>query len=210
MEDQQLPPAPNRAQALVAKAGYTVYEAGRTLFDQPVLVYLPRKARRWPDYDIVDHVGRPLGAELKVGTPSPFEVTAPSRIVDSFGSPVLEIRPSRHLLRTEFAITGVATGSFVVKGLEGSRVSIEANRERFGMIRSSRLQGLGVGEARVEDDAGNVVGRIRHLRTSRNPFRRQPAWVIGLDPMLRGPLRRLVVAAPSVLAAVRRVQEASA
>ncbi|MGI9598624.1 MAG: hypothetical protein ACR2QK_20835, partial [Acidimicrobiales bacterium] len=49
----------------MAKSGFVVYEGGRSIFDESVLVYLSRPKNQWPDFDIVDHLGRALGASRR-------------------------------------------------------------------------------------------------------------------------------------------------
>lgn len=203
------PPDPSRAQDLVARSGFTVYEPGRTVFDQPVLVYLPRRGKRWSDFDIVDHVGRPLAREVKTKDPRLLSVGVPSRIVDTYNNPILEIRPkSGRFLSTDFEVLGAANGMFSQRVTLASRLTIEANAEPFGAIIGGRLSGFS-GNMEIEDHDKNIVGEIRQYRLTRNPFSMDKALVMGIDPLLRGELRRLLVAAPPILFAIRRQQQGS-
>jgi len=212
--DPPEPPPPGPAQRLVAKAGFTLYEAGNSIFDEPILVYLATSARRRDDFTVTDHIDRPLGATRALGNPGPFAKVVPTEIVDPRGSSVLSIRQSSHRgwskwFRLIYEISGVANGMYTMSSVGSRELTLEANSEPFGYIHGAGFRGLAGKHLTLLDHDRRAVGDVRVFVEQRNPFHRTVSHVISFDPALGGELRRLLVAAPVVIEAVRRAHEAS-
>jgi hypothetical protein len=204
----QGPPAPGFAQQLVARSGFVVYEGGRTVFDESVLVYRARTRKHWPDFDISDHVGRALAVVRVQGPRSLLGQRRPSEILDLGGSRLLRVRPINKMFSQTFEISGVANAHFVAKG-SGRTATIEANGERFGAVAGSSFRGMANSQLSIVDHADRQVGVIKSYRRG-GLMRRVDDYVVSIEPTLRGPLRRSILAIPTVVAMIRRAQEQAA
>lgn len=202
------PPPPGPAQRLAARAGVVLYEGGNSLFDEPVLVYLPRPGNRWSGLTIYDHVDRLLGFTKKLGSPGPFTVNVAAGITDARGTSVLEVRPRPKLFRFNYDVSGVANGRYTMSSVGSQELILEANNEPFGYVRGQGLRGLSGRILTVLDRDRHEVGQLRVFPDHRNLFRLSISYVLSLDPGLDGELRRLLVAAPVVVEGVRRSQQA--
>lgn len=203
-----IPPPPNFAQGLVARSGAVVYEGGRSVFDESVMVYRARQKKQWPGFDVVDHVGRPLAVILAQGQSTMFTVMRRVIVMDLGGSPLLTVQPANKLFSNLFDVSGVASATFTKKG-SGRKMSIMSNNERFGVIAGSAISGLLSDRLTILDDREQEVAVVRSFRRGRR-MSQVHDFVVSVDPALRGPLRRLLIAAPPILAVVRRLHEQSA
>ncbi len=197
-------PPPGRAQHLVASSGFVVYEAGRSIFDESVLVYLARSRWDLGDFDVVDHVGRPLGASR---SEEARQFLTPSRatvLIDPGGSELLRVVAERGWMKFVFAVGGVANARFETASAGLSELRITSNAERFGCVVGQGVRGLAASELAILDHHRLEVGRIRvHRRRSWSPAR---DYVVSMKPGQRDELRRLLPAVPLVLARLRETR----
>lgn len=205
----QEPPPPGRAQRLVARAGFVVYEAGRSIFDEPVLVYLARTSTHWPDFDVVDHVGRVLGhARLQVRRSARL-TAGPITLFDPGGHRLLSVRPESKLFRFAYRISGVASADYVMRSLGSSELVIEAGNERLGSVLGRGFRGLSGSHLSLLDHDRRQVGEIRTFVEHRRLLAPVDSFVVRYEPALRGDLRRLSLAAPMVIALIRRARRST-
>jgi hypothetical protein len=205
-EDRQ--PPPGRAQGLVARSGAVVYEEGRSLFDEPVLVYLGSSTGgSGVRFAVQDHVGQARGwcrAEPRRG----LAVNLATEVFDVGPAPVLRVRPRPFRPRRSYRIEGVAT-ALVNSSLGGRELSLEADGERLGLLRGSGLRGVNAAEIQILDHADRRVGRIWTGRERVGLLSRAQSYVLDVEPGLRGELRRLLAAAPVVIESIRRARARS-
>lgn len=202
-----VPPPPGPAQRLVAKAGFSVYEGGSSIFSEPVLVYLSKRVRRWPDFEVFDYIDRPLAITRKAGNPGPLALNGTTALHDMGGAPLVTIAPESKLFRHNYLVSGVANGLYTMSTIGSRELTIEANNEPFGYISGQGFKGLGGRNLTVFDHNRQEVAAIRVFVESRSLIHRTISHVISIDPNLSGELRRLLVAAPVVIEGVRRSQE---
>ncbi|MEM7324748.1 MAG: hypothetical protein AAF531_16795 [Actinomycetota bacterium] len=178
-----------------------VYEEGTSIFTDPVLVYLSRSWRAPTEFRIFDHVDRPRGLSRKV---RPWALPATSvELSDPWGAPLLKVTPTRELFRFNHRVEGVASARFTMPTIRSSELTIVQNREPFGFIVGAGFQGVRGTRLTVLDDSRREVGEIRTFPGS-GPWRqRTVGHVVSLEPGLGGPLRRLLVAAPPIIEAIR-------
>jgi hypothetical protein len=203
------PPPPGPAQRLAARAGVVVYEGGNSLFDEPVLVYLPRAGTRWSGLTIHDHVDRVLGYTEKIGNPGAFTVNVAMRVADARGTGVLEVRAQPKIFRFIYEVSGVANGRYTMGTVGSQELSLEANNERFGYIKGQGFRGLAGKVLTIFDHDQQKVGELRAFVDHKNLFRQSVSYVLSVDPGLGGELRRMLVGAPIVVEGIRRSQQGS-
>lgn len=201
------PPHPVRAQELVARAGVVVYESGRSLFDESVLVHLVRSRRYWSDFDVVDHVGRGLGGtRLDVSRGWFSRLVGTTVLLDHADVAVLEVEPGRKFYGSPFRVRGVVDARLEILrfGFRGFKIMI--GEQEVGSVVGSGFRGALSSTLRLLDRGGVQVGTIR-------VFRRWAIWsgaadmVVSVDPGLQGDLRRVVPAIPIVLANIRQARD---
>ncbi|MGB5758878.1 MAG: hypothetical protein WBM50_18340 [Acidimicrobiales bacterium] len=198
--DGPIPP-PGRAQRLVAGSGFVVYERGRSIFDESVLVYLARSGRDIGHFDVVDHVGRPLGASRPEERLQFFTPRRSTVLIDPGGSELLRVVAERGWMKYVFAVSGVANARFETASAGLSELRITSNGERFGGVIGRGIRGLAATDLAILDHNGIEVGRIRvHRRQIWSPAR---DYVVSTKPGRRDELRRLIPAVPVVLATLR-------
>lgn len=191
---------------LVERSGFVVYEPGTTLFNESVLVYVARpKRREWPGFDVYDHLGRPM-ATIRREVASRLSTTrGPCNLFDRDGARLLRIEPRFHPFKPVIDVSGIAEARFSSGTTIFAGLTISANREPFGRISGDRLRGLHGRGFTIQDHNRTPVGAIRI--DGDGLFRKHvESYVVRLDTGLDGPLRRLILAAPPVLAMVRRAQ----
>ncbi len=198
------PPPPNKAQQLVARSGFVLYEGGRSVFDESVLVYLAKHKTRWPDCDITDHVGRRLGA-VRQKHRRRWVSNSQTSVFDAGGSQLLHVTPRPGLFSFLFDVSGVANGRYRSTSITARELVIEANNERFGSIRGPSFQGMGAGKIEILDQREEPVGAIRSMSAG-SSFSSWDHYVMSIDPQVGGDFRRLLVAAPLIASLVKRTQ----
>ena len=187
-----------------------VYEGGSSLFDEPVLVYLPRAGTRWSGLTIHNHVDRVLGFTQKIGNPGAFTVNVAMRVADAGGNQVMEVCARPKIFRFIYEVSGVANGRYTMTTVGTQELSLEANNEQFGFIKGQGLRGLGGKFLTVFDHDRQEVGELRAFVDHKNLFRQSVSYVLSVDPGLGGELRRMLVAAPIVVEGIRRSQQGGA
>jgi hypothetical protein len=201
------PPPPGKAQQLVARSGFVLYEGGNSVFDESVLVYMAKPSKKmWPDADITDHVGKPLGA-VRMQTRRSFQSAGPTTVFDHGGTRILHILRKTSFFNYSYEVTGVSEGAYGGATIGGKELLIEANNERYGSVRGPSFRGLGSSRLEILDQDRNQVGAIRSFRASTSPFVSLNHYVMSVDPSVRGEFRRLLVAAPVIAEFVKRTQQ---
>ncbi len=195
-----MPPPPNLAQQLVSQAGFAVYEGGHSMFDEPVLVFLARPKRSWPDFDVTDHVGRGLGF-AQVSVRRGMVLTRRSDVMDTSGTSVLGIKPKVGF-SLSFTVSGVANASLRARS---PGLVIETGGMRIGAVGGSRFLGLGGDRLTLLDDQERPVGTFRSFKRG-GLFDRVDDFVVSLDRKCPDYLRDLVPALPTIIVMIRRDQ----
>ena len=191
---------------MVARSGFVLYEGGRSVFDESVLVYLAGPKSVWPDATITDHVGRMLGA-VRMQVRRSFQAPGPTGIFDTGGARVLHISRRTSFFSYSFDVSGVAHASYSGATIGGRELVMEANNERFGSVRGPSYRGLAGTHLEILDQDRNQVGAIRSFTTSTSIFRSTDDYVMSIDPSVHGEFRRLLVAAPVIAAFMKRIQQ---
>ncbi len=196
------PPPPGAAQGLVARAGFVVYEGGRSVFDESVLVYIAHHQRSWPNAEVVDHVGRPLGAVRRRQNHGLLRTTPLFRITDPAGGKLFDVVAKNRLLSRRYVVTGVAAVDVLVPGTNHHRGRGTRRLDRWQAHRRprpavhrarQRQQGRGGHTALPQ---GQQVGprlRLRDVDRSRSA----------------GEFRRASVAAPVALEQARHAEQSA-
>jgi hypothetical protein len=204
-----LPPAsapPGKVEALVAKSGFTVYEPGRNLFDEPLMVYLARPRSQWPNFDIYNHTGRILGASRSKRRNSLTQIRAATNYYDRRMNQILRVQPHPGAFKLTFEVTGVANAEVVSTMSRFGDLIIQANNEPYGMLDSPPLLGMSATYIKILDLHKNQVGAIRTFRTDAL-FRRTDNYVVSIDPQVRGELRRVLITVPTMIAVIRGMRQ---
>lgn len=202
------PPPPGPAQALAAKLGYTVYEGGGSIFSAPVLVFLGRDRGKPSEYDVFDHVDRPLGYCRQLPG-SMLRVESPCQIYDPFHAPLLQARPTSGLFRISYQINGVTSALFTGPVIVGKEITIERNSEPFGYVRGPGPAAKPAARAEVLDHNRQPVAELRVIEERTLFAVKRRDMVINIDPMLGGELRRLLIALPMVMDQIRQRNESN-
>lgn len=200
------PPPPGKAQQLVARSGFVLYEGGNSVFDESVLVYMAKTKKQWPDADITDHVGRPLGA-VRIQVRRSLQPVGPTAIFDPGGARILHVTRRTSFFNHSYDVTGVSQATYGGATIGGKELLIEANSERYGSIRGSSFRGLSGSRLEILDQDRNQVGAIRSFSANNSPFVSLDHYVMSIDPSVRGEFRRLLVVAPLIAAFVKRTQQ---
>lgn len=188
----------------MARSGFVLYEGGRSVFDESVLVYLAKHKTRWPDCDITDHVGRQLGA-VRLQHRARWAGRGPASVFDAGGSRLLHVMPRPSLFSFLFDVSGVAEGRYRSTSFTAKEMVIEANNERFGSIRGPSFQGMTATKMEILDQREQPVGAIRSMSAG-SSFSSWDHYVMSIDPQVSGEFRRLLVVAPLIAAFVKRTQ----
>ena len=196
------PPPPGAAQGLVARAGFVVYEGGRSVFDESVLVYIAHHQRSWPNAEVVDHVGRPLGAVRRRQTHGLLRTTPLFRVTDPAGGKLFDIVAKNRLLSRRYVVTGVAAVTF-----RFPEQTITAGEEPVGSI-DGKLIGASDQRFTVLDNGNKAVAVIQRYSRG-NRWVRDYDYVTSIDPVLRGELRRAIIAAPVALEQARHAEQSA-
>ncbi len=199
------PPPPNLAQQLVARSGFVLYEGGRSVFDESVLVYQAKHKSSWPNCDITDHVGRTLGLIRRQGRGG-FAKQGPAAVFDPGGAELLRVAQGTKRFNFVFDVTGVASARYETSTIGGREMVIEANNERFGSIRGPAYRGMTASTMEILDQNRNPVGGIRSISAG-SSFSSWDHYVMSIKPHVGGELRRLLIAAPLVIAFAKRAQQ---
>lgn len=200
LDDERQPPPPTRAQALLAEAGVTVYEPGEGLFDQPALIYLARRTKHGPAFDVFDHVGRPLAREAELADYRFGVVRRPYlALFGDDGQSLFAIRSRWNPWRM-YTVSGIESAVVGPQGTEGE-IPLTAGREPVGAIVGLSDYGAFLSSARelrLEDHNGAKAACLQGFPRRYNVGSHAIDWVMTVNPKLRGPLRRLAVVAPSI------------
>ncbi len=202
------PPPPGRAEKLVAQSGFVVYEGGNSVFDESLLVYIARPHKQWPDFDVCDHVGRPLAYSRSERRSSMFKRRNPVVYYDQRMNQILHIRSTMGGFSMAFEVSGVANCRVSGGPTRMGRLVIEANNEQYGTIIGSRMRGMLASSIEIVDDRENRIAAIRSFGDG-GLFSKVWHYVMSIEPGLRGELRRTLVGVPSIIATVRSQQQAS-
>lgn len=194
-DPENQPPPPNLAQSLVSRSGFTVYEAGSTLFDQPVLVYV--MTERIPEFVIHDHVGRRLGSTATDRLTWGRRIR---RIGDAQGSTVLTVRRNSGFPVDTFRVAGAATGS-ILRSTSG--FELQGGSALLGTVRGSGLWPHSGSSFQIVDGDDRSIGAIRGYRQFKDGMLDVYSYAMSIEPGLRGPLRSMLPAVPTVLALSR-------
>ncbi|MGI9597624.1 MAG: hypothetical protein ACR2QK_15785, partial [Acidimicrobiales bacterium] len=159
------------------------------------------------------HVGRALGASRRQvpRTFSPlggFVTKSRSAVFDPAGARLLDVRPGGQLFKLSYAVTGVATGHYITPSIGPTKLSIGADNEPYGSIVGRGFKWIHDPTLTILDHDDQPVGAIRSF-PRRNNWSPTVDYVLSVKPTLRGELRRLLIAAPTVVAMVRRAQQQS-
>ena len=191
------PPPPNRSQQLVSRSGFVVYEGGRTIFDESVLVFLSKPGHNRVEFDVTDHVGRRLGATRLV---RPANVLAlnpgPVNIFDPGGSQLLRVTNRSAIFSATYGVSGTANGEYRSTNLGSWNLSIEANNEPFGSL-VGKVFDPQRAHISILDHDRQPVGKMRNFGDG-GVFGSRRDYVLSVDPAVRGEFRRLLIAAPVV------------
>lgn len=193
------PPPPNHAQGLVARSGYTVYESGTSLFDQPVLVY--EASREFPNVHIFDHLGKPMGRAVKEHRG--WLSNGPIRFFDNWGNEVLQMRQQVGLGDPSYSITGVVNAKLSAS-LTGGRITITQNGMVHGELSGGGIMGAAGNFLKIFDPAHRKVGEVKGHHEYHYFLSSVYSYVISVDPSIRGPLRQALVAVPVAMGMTRR------
>lgn len=185
-----------------------VYESGRSVFDESVLVYLVRSRRYWADFDVVDHVGRPLAGTRLDGRSKLFSRLRTTVLLDPAGGAVFEVVPAQTHLGSPFRVRGVTDARLDVMRLGFRGVRIKVGGEGVGSVVGTGLRGVRGARLGILNSGQVQVGTIE-------VFRRWGIWssaadmVVSVGPGLEGDLRRIVPIVPIVLANLRQALNSS-
>lgn len=200
------PPPPGKAERLVAQSGFVVYEGGSSLFDESVLVYVARTRDLWPEFDIYDHVGRPLGYSRNVPDSGPVLLERWSQdrsaYYDHGHNELLRVANSGNSV---FNVTGGATCRVVSEWKNMGNMIISANNEPYGAVVGPRYRGLTDSTLRILDARQAQVGAIKVLEEGRWPNSIRH-YVVSVEAGLRGELRSIAIAVPTMVAVIKEQQ----
>ena len=204
------PGPPNLAQRLVAKAGQTVYEGGTGLFDEPVLVYVGVGRMAPMEFTIHDHVGGRRGTSDRKKATSPFRSAPPINLRDGDGKTVLEFHRQWMIFAPNiYRVEGIVSAIFELVGagtaLLGNRDDVQlrvtVKDESVCVIRGHGFVGEPGGYFTAFDGENRQVATIKPSVESVGK-RRTTCYVSSIKPDVGGELRRLLVAAPLVIAGI--------
>ena len=195
------PPPPNHAQALVARSGFTVYEEGRTMFDQPVLVY--EASRDFPNMAIFDHLGRPMGRTVRLDRGFLGLGMGTVRILDTWSNAVLDLRQHTGFTDASYSIRGVLDAS-LAPSFAGRRLTIRSRGVVHGELSAGGLMGVAGPRLTIYDATHHAVGELRGHHEYHHFLSSTYSYVMSIDPGLRGPLRQALIAVPIALGMLRR------
>ena len=200
------PPPPGRVAGLVAKSGFVQYEPGRSIFDQSVVVYLSGETSgTWPNTQITDHVGRHLGQIRRTSGPLLSGHYGDFSLYDANGSEVLRIDARTPAFRVEFRIELTANGRYVMATF-GSELTIEVNGQAVASI-SARSGRTSVETVRtILSEGGRQIGAIKSYKAGGRFMDCRVDSVMWVNPSVDGNLRRLLLAAPLVIASAEKVR----
>ena len=201
------PGPPNLAQRLVANAGFAVYEGGTGLFDEPVLVYVGVGRMAPMEFSIHDHVGQQRGASARPEATSLFR-TPPVQLRDLAGQVVMEVHRRWMIFAPNiYRVEGCASGLFELVWKESGlfqnhyELRVTTNDTPVCVIRGHGFVGDPKGHFTAFDQENRQVAVfIPSVESVRK--RRTTCYVASIDPNVGGDLRRLLVAAPLVIAGI--------
>jgi hypothetical protein len=195
---------------LVAKSGFTVYEPGASVFDESVLVFLATMHDDWPDYQVLDHVGRPLAYSKFLGRDEkPWSRhRSPTVFSDPLNNEIFQLLAKSGFGDLSFEVSGVSSGQLVRTNKRDAHLTLMANKEPYGAVAGGMLTGLSASELRIFDDAKREVGAIRRFREGTRG-RKVDNYVVSIQPGLRGELRRMLVVVPTVITTALKLDQRS-
>lgn len=190
---------------MASRAGFTVYEGGTNILNEPVLVYLGMSWRSSLEFKIFDHVDRIRGYAKhtrSLGSPG----RTPCQVHDPWGSPLIQIRPRPAPYEASYQVEGVVSGVFFASPYGAWELVIMAHNEAIGYINGRASGGVGSSEMIAFDHDRNEVASLRWFFERSNLLRRTASCVVSIDPNLGGGLRRLLIATPIVVEATRQAR----
>ncbi|MGH1492742.1 MAG: hypothetical protein ACRBK7_25670 [Acidimicrobiales bacterium] len=225
------PPPPGLAERLVAQSGFVVYEGGNSLFNETVLVYLAKPRKERPDFDIFDHVGRPVGISRLQNRRFNVGSHGTTVMYDAGMNETLRVKPTFTPLSMTFAVSGVASGRVIGGGNRFGDLVIGPDvqtakpgpyrvaptkatvhgpvpnvMQHYGSIAGPKLRGLTASSLMILDQQKNQVGQIRVFSEGRW-FSRVRHYVMSIEPTVKGELRRLLITVPTIITTVAWQQQ---
>lgn len=194
-----------RAMELVTRSGFTQRsDASQSIPVEEVLVFLANRQTDWPGWTITNYRGRTIGHVIQSTTYSrPHHNLGKFSIQNAAGNEVLAVKPGR----LGFNVEGITSGLFRRKKWPAS-LHIEVDGEFLGSIGSrARFFALNADVQSIWDHRGETVGQLKSYKASRIWFGKRKDHVLWRDPSLGTEFQKLLIAAPSVLTTIKKVEE---